>query len=196
MKPFILASASETRARILRSAGVEFEVVPANIDEAKARAECESTTTDQLAHLLAERKACAIAARRRGRYVLGADQVLEFEQEPVGKCATLTDAASLLKRLRGRTHALVTSVVLVRDKRTLWVHGHRNWLVMRKFSNAFLAEYIARAGVGILDAVGCYQIEGLGAQLFEKIEGDVFSILGLPLMPVLAALRARGLVAK
>ena len=194
MKPLILASASAGRARLLRAAGVDFDVEPATIDEASARAACGGAASAQVALVLAEKKALHVAAKSPGRIVLGADQILDFRGEKIGKCSTLADASSLLGRLRGQIHALVTATVLATDEEILWTYVGTNSLAMRQFSEEFLADYLSRAGEAALGAVGCYEIEGLGAQLFERIEGDLFSIIGLPLVPLLGALRKVGLI--
>lgn len=195
MKPLVLASASETRARLLRAAGVEFDVVPANIDEDKVKTQGVRAghATAELAVALAELK--SLRLNSSVQHVLGADQILDLDGRAVGKCATLADAASLLGRLRGRAHELVTAVALAQGGKVVWRHVERSRLVMRNFTDAFVAEYLSRAGESVLQAVGCYELEGLGSQLFERVEGDFFSVLGLPLLPTLEALRKRGLVA-
>lgn len=198
MTPLILASASSSRARILKSAGVVFEALPADIDEENVKAECKtgSKSTSDAASTLADLKALKVATARPGRHVLGADQILEFDGQAVGKCADFGEAKALLARLRGRTHELVTAAALANGREILWRHVERSQLAMRDFSDAFLSDYLSRAGDSVLAAVGCYEIESLGAQLFERVDGDIFAILGLPLLPVLGALREHGLVAK
>jgi septum formation protein len=198
MTTLILASASAPRARLLKSAGVLFEVLPAGIDEEAVKAECRTggKSASDTASRLADLKALKVASARPGRVVLGADQILEFDGQTVGKCATLAEAASLLVRLRGRTHELITAVTLAKGTEILWRHVARCQLVMRDFTDAFLSDYLSRAGVGILAVVGCYEVESLGAQLFERTDGDIFAILGLPLLPVLSALRRHGLIDK
>jgi septum formation protein len=194
MTPLVLASASPIRARLLEAAGVAFERQPAAVDEAGVRASAIGTEVGHgnLAGVLAEMKALQISARSPGRIVLGADQILSLEGEAIGKCATTAEAARLLRRLRGRRHDLLTAAVLVRDRKPLWRRVDCCSLTMRKFSDGFLEGYLSRAAEDVLQCVGCYQLEGLGAQLFERIEGDYFSILGLPLVPLLGALREHG----
>ncbi|MGH6891781.1 MAG: Maf family protein [Dongiaceae bacterium] len=194
--PLVLASGSATRARMLRGAGVAIEIAVPAIDEPELMASLNASgaTTARVAEVLAEMKANRIAQRFPGRLVLGCDQMLECEGLWLDKPADRNHAREQLKMLRGRTHSLVTSAVLVRDEERLWHHTDRAELRMRAFSDAFLEDYLAQAGDDILNSVGAYQLEGLGAQLFERVSGDFFTILGLPLLPVLAILREHGIV--
>ncbi len=195
MMPLVLASASTSRVRLLRAAAVSFEVIVPAVDEEaeKIAAGRTGTAASEIACRLASTKASQVSSSRPRRHVLGADQVLELDGEIISKCGTTADAAALLLRLRGRAHELVTAAVLVVGQTELWRHVERCQLFMREFSDAFLADYLSNAP-SALDCVGCYQIEGPGVQLFERIDGDYFSALGLPLVPLLAALRAHGLV--
>ncbi len=198
-KPLILASASAVRARLLHAAGVPLRVVPADLPEGGLRDQLQAAGTGpgEAARRLAKAKAFVVADRvAPDDLVLGADQILEFEGEWLEKCADLKAAAALLRRLRGRSHRLLTAAALVRGERLLWRHVEKVELRMRPFSDAFLADYLERCGTDILAAVGAYQLEGHGAQLFARIEGDHFSVLGLPLLPVLEALRQQGLLEK
>ena len=190
----VLASQSAVRRRLLEAAGVAFEAVTAPVDERAIRAELLAARQSpaSIAQHLATEKASAVSRRRPAAWVLGADQVLEFEGRLVSKSPSLDEAAVWLRRLRGRSHRLISGVALVRDKTTVWQHSDTATLTMRAFSDEFLDYYLARAGEAILGSVGCYHLEGLGVQLFDRIEGDYFTILGLPLLPVLAALRAQG----
>jgi septum formation protein len=194
--PLILASGSKTRARMLRSAGVPIEVAVANIDEPELMASLNASgaTADRVAEVLAEMKAQRIAPRFPGRFVLGCDQMLECEGRWLDKPEDRDHARAQLAMLRGRTHTLITCAVLVRDDERIWHHIDRAELTMRDFSDAFLEQYLDHAGEGILRSVGAYQLEGLGAQLFARVSGDFFTILGLPLLPVLAILREHGIV--
>lgn len=194
--PLILASASASRAGLLRSAGVQFEVIAASIDEEaeKAAARQSGIAGPDVASCLALKKALQVSSVRPGRHILGADQILDLDGEIISKCATRADASALLRRLRGRTHEIFTGAVLVTGQAQLWCHVERCRLVMREFSDAFLEDYLSGAQPKALDSVGCYQLEGLGVQLFERIDGDYFTVLGLPLVPLLAALRTHGLV--
>jgi len=195
---FILASASPSRAAILRAAAVPLTIIPAVIDEARLKSEMLSTGTDaaQIAAALAEAKAVAVSRRHADALVLGADQVLEFDGELVSKCADMAAARSLLLRLRGKSHRLVSALALAQGGKTVWAFGDSATLTMRSFSDGFLASYLSEEGTKLLAGVGCYRLEGMGAQLFESVKGDYFSILGLPLQPLLAQLRQRGVIAQ
>jgi septum formation protein len=193
----ILASASESRSRILKAAGVSFEIEPAHVDEdtAKEALLAEGAGHAAIADALAELKATRISAKHADAFVLGADQVGSFDGALLSKCGSMEEAADLLRRLRGNTHELISALVLAKNGVAIWRYTSRSRLAMRNFSDAFLAEYLQREGDALLKGVGCYRVEGLGAQLFEKIEGDYFSIQGLPLVPLLAALRTQGVIA-
>lgn len=194
----VLASGSATRARMLRGAGVAIEVAAAAIDEPELMASLKSSgaSAERAAEALAEMKAQRVTPRFPGRFVLGCDQMLDCEGQWLDKPGERARARAQLKALRGRSHSLVTSAVLVRDGGRVWHQTDRAELRMRDFSDAFLEDYLDRAGEGILGSVGSYQLEALGAQLFERVSGDFFTILGLPLLPVLAILREHGLVAR
>lgn len=144
---------------------------------------------------LAEAKASTIAARHPGALVIGADQLLVCGEVWLDKPSDLATARRQLRELRGRQHELITAVVLWRDNAVLWRHVERPVLVMRDFSDTFLDAYLASAGAGALSAVGAYQLEAMGIQLFAQIEGDYFAILGLPLLPLLDCLRNLGALA-
>ncbi|HEY3637739.1 MAG TPA: nucleoside triphosphate pyrophosphatase [Rhizomicrobium sp.] len=196
MKPFVLASASPTRAKLLTAAGLCFEVLPADVDETALKQDCAMEDVAFIASRLAAAKASAVAERRPGAIVLGADQILSFEGEIVSKCHSEEEAFSLLQRLRGRTHELITAATLCVDEGCVWKHVETCRLTMGNFSDAFLRDYLSRAGPALLQNVGCYALEGLGAQLFDSVEGDFFSVLGLPLLPLLAALRDYDVIAR
>jgi septum formation protein len=193
----ILASASEVRARVLKGAGVEFEVRPAHVDEdaVKDSLLAAKAPLRDVADALAELKALRISASQPDALVLGADQVLSFEGELVSKCASLDEARILLRRLRGHTHQLISALVLAKAGGAIWRTVEAATLKMRDFSDRFLDDYLAAEGEELLKGVGCYRLESRGAQLFQCIEGDYFTILGLPLQPLLAALRQHGIVA-
>ena len=192
----VLASGSRTRARMLEAAGVAIEIAAAAIDEPELMASLKvsGAAVDRAAEVLAEMKAKRVATRFPGRLVLGCDQMLECEGVWLDKARNRDHAREQLQMLRGRPHHLVTSAVLVRDEQRLWHHTERAELRFRDFSDHFLEEYLDAAGGAILSSVGAYQLEGLGAQLFERVEGDFFTILGLPLLPVLQILRTHGLL--
>jgi septum formation protein len=190
----ILASASRTRQGMLADAGVTFSTHPAGLDEAAVKARMAGSAPDAVAAELARQKALEVSAAHPGRAVLGADSVLAFDGALVGKAPDLDAARILLARLRGRSHQLVSAAALAKDGRVLWQKAQTVTLTMRPFSPAFLDAYLAAEGAAILSSVGCYRFEGLGAQLFERVDGDYFAVLGLPLLAVLAALRQEGLV--
>jgi septum formation protein len=191
MSMLILASASAVRARLLREACVPFELHPTRIDEAEVKASlvAEKRDADAIADALAELKAIRISSANPQALVLGCDQILAFDGRLIGKSADLTEACALLRELRGKEHSLVTACVLAKDGAPVWRWLERCRLWMRPFSDTFLDEYLQAEGDNVLGSVGCYHLEGRGIQLFERVEGDYFSVLGLPLIPLLAALR-------
>jgi septum formation protein len=192
----ILASGSTTRRQILAEAGVPFRVIPADIDEAAERDKIMGwrKQAEDVALELAQLKAVQVSRHHSEAWVLGADQTLLFGDELIVKSDDLHAARILLRRLRGRTHRLVTCLALTQGGIIFWSHRAVASLSMRDFSDVFLEDYVAREGEAILSSVGCYRLESLGSQLFEKIEGDYFSILGLPLLPLLAELRKQGIL--
>lgn len=196
METLVLASGSRTRARMLESAGVPIEIAVPNIDEPELMASLHASgaPVERAAEVLAEMKANRVAMRFPGRLVLGCDQMLECDGRWLDKARDRDNAREQLKTMRGRSHNLITSAVLVRDETRLWHHTDIAEMRMRPFSDDFLDYYIGSAGDDILRSVGAYQLEGLGAQLFDRIGGDYFTILGLPLLPVLAILRTHQVV--
>jgi septum formation protein len=194
--PLVLASASRARALLLRQAGLEVITDPAGIDEAKIKASCQAAARDpaDCATMLAEAKAARVAERHAGKLVIGADQLLVCGAAWFDKPGDHAGARRQLQCLAGKRHELVTAATVCRDRTVLWRHVERPALTMRRFDERFLDAYLAAAGDGVLGAVGAYELEGLGVQLFERIEGDYFSILGLPLLPLLGFLRQAGAV--
>ena len=196
----LLASGSATRARMLRDAGVAVENLAPRVDEDEIKASYRGAgaRVEDTAIALAELKAQSVSRKimggMPGRYVLGADQMLECGGIWFDKPADLAAARAQLAALRGRTHHLVSAAVLVRDGERLWHHVDRAELVMRDFSDAFLDDYLRGIGAEVLGSVGAYHLEGLGAQLFSRVRGDFFTVLGLPLLPVLAILRQHGML--
>jgi len=193
----VLASGSAARRQMLEAAGFSFEVEVARVDEeaAKASLRAEGVKPRDQADALAELKALAVSRKRPG-FIIGADQMLAVEGETLDKPKDMSEAHSHLMRLRGRTHELLTAAVVARDGAIIWRHIDTPKLRMRNFSDAFADDYLARVGDAALKSVGAYQLEGLGAQLFERVEGDYFSVLGLPLLPLMAFLREHGVVAR
>jgi len=191
----ILASGSAARRRMLEAAGLAFIVEAPRVDEEAAKASLRAgglKPRDQ-ADALAELKALSVSRRREG-FVIGADQMLAIEGDVLDKPKDAEEARIHLERLRGKTHELVTAAVVAREGSIIWRHVDTPKLRMRAFSDVFLSDYLERAGTDVLHSVGAYQLEGLGAQLFERVEGDYFSVLGLPLLPLLAFLREHGVV--
>jgi septum formation protein len=195
----ILASTSRARSEMLAAAGVAFTVEAADVDEPAIRktllAAKSAATPPQIADALARAKAEDVSQRHKGSLVIGGDQVLALGTELLTKAKDEAAARATLKKLRGMTHELHSAVALAVDGRVLWTHTGTARLKMRDFSDAFLEEYLTRAGDRIGQSVGAYELEGLGVQLFDNIEGDYFTILGLPLLPLLAELRAHGMIA-
>ncbi|MGE5475289.1 MAG: Maf family protein [Bacteroidales bacterium] len=190
----VLASGSATRRAMLENAGVAFVVDTAPVDEAavKDAMRAETDNPARVAEVLAELKATRVSARHPGAIVIGADQMLECGRVWFDKPADRAGARAQLLALRDHTHRLVSSVVAVRDGQRLWHHTDQARLTMRRFSDAFLDSYLEQAGDAVLSSVGAYQLEGLGAQLFMAVEGDHFTILGLPLLALLDFLRENG----
>ena len=194
----ILASGSATRAKMLREAGLIIETATPSVDESEVKDSLRASgaSAAEVAETLAEMKARRVSPRFPGALVLGSDQMLECEGRWLDKPGSREAARDQLKTLRGKVHSLITSAVLVRDGTRLWHHTDSAQLRMRVFSDAFLDAYLEQAGDQVLGSVGAYQLEGLGAQLFESVRGDYFTILGLPLLPVLAILREHGIASK
>jgi septum formation protein len=182
---------------VLAAVDVPFTVVPADIDEDgfKDKLLSDGLALEGVADALAQAKAEHVSRLHPDALVLGADQTLLFEGKLISKCPDLAAAKALLRLLRGKAHDLVSALALIRGGSVVWRHTARSVLKMRDFSDAFLDAYLSTEGEGILGCVGCYKVEGLGAQLFERIEGDYFAIQGLPLQPLLAELRQQGVIA-
>lgn len=192
----VLASASPTRARLLQGAGVPVEIVPPGIDEEKVKRRLRGAGIDgpELAERLAEEKARSVA--RKGKLVLGADQVLILGERVFDKPANRAAAAEQLAALAGRTHRLLSAACIAEDGSPVWRRTGEARLTMRNFGAALVETYLERIGEAALSGPGAYRVEGPGIQLFESIEGDWPTILGLPLLALMAYLRRRGVIAE
>ncbi|GEO86593.1 MULTISPECIES: Maf-like protein [Alphaproteobacteria] len=190
----VLASASQSRRTLMENAGLAFAAVAAAIDERAVERSIEhrSLGPAELAVELALQKALEVSDRFPGALVVGCDQTMSLGQEVFHKPSDRVEARTNLQALRGKTHRLNSGVVLVRDGAEIWRHVSIADLTMRDFSEDFLDDYLERCGEAVMRSVGCYQLEGIGIQLFTTILGDYFTILGLPLLPLLERLRALG----
>jgi septum formation protein len=195
-QPLVLASKSAVRRRILLDAGIRVEIESADIDERLIEKRVVTRDSGEVAALLAREKARTVAARLPGRLVLGADQTLTLGGHRLSKPTGRFGAREQLKAMRGRTHELISAIALVRDGRALFEHRELGRLTMRAFTDEFLEAYLDLMGTAVTASVGGYQVETSGIQLFERIEGDHFVILGLPLLAVLQFLRDAGLLAR
>lgn len=195
LRRLILASASRTRHHLLQAAGLAVLVVPSTVDEASLRREWRTANPaigpEQIAIELACAKARQVSKDNPDCLVIGSDQVLALGDETISKPDSIKAARTTLERLRGKTHQLYSAVALAERGEVLCYHTDIARLTMRQFSQAFLDDYLTRGGADLCFSAGAYQIEGLGIQLFEKVEGDHFTILGLPLFALLAELRNR-----
>ena len=186
----ILASGSASRASLLTAAGLRFEKTPADLDEEAIKDDClaRGHSPKSVALRLAEAKALHVARTRSG-FVLGGDQVLQLDKDLISKSNDMKAARALLLRMSGRSHYLHSGVALCENGQLIWSHVETAEMQVRKLSEDAVDTYLSNAGEAILSSVGCYHLEGLGVNLFEAIRGDYFTVLGLPLLPVLAKLR-------
>ncbi|MCP1911427.1 septum formation protein [Bradyrhizobium sp. USDA 4516] len=191
----ILASQSRARKMLLENAGLDFEALPADIDERAVQKNSGLSAPGEIASLLAREKALFVSRQRPGQYVVGADQTLALGQRMFSKPAGRTQAAEQLGLLAGRTHELHSAVSVARDGKVLFSDVGVARMTMRRLAAAEIESYLNHAGEAVTTSVGAYQLEGLGVHLFERIEGDHFTILGLPLLSLLAFLRAEKLLA-
>ena len=191
MTRIVLASKSASRRAILEGAGVPFEATDAGVDEAALKARHQGDAAS-LAMMLAEQKALAVDAP--GALVIGGDQVLEFAGQAYDKPRSREEARARLVQMSGGVHHLRAGLVLAQDGEVVWRHASSSALTMRKLSPAEAGDYLDAAGESVMRTVGAYELEGLGARLFTEVQGDYFQILGLDLLPLLAELRARGVL--
>jgi septum formation protein len=195
----VLASGSASRRRMLEAAGVEFRVFPADIDEEAITRELQVRSPpaipEDIAQALAAAKALAVSERFPHALVIGSDQVLSCQGDIFSKPGTVENARAMLRLFRGKSHTLSSAVALAGQGQIIWSSLDRAHLTMRSFSEDFLEQYLSTAGPAVLGCAGCYQIEGAGIQLFEHVEGDHFTIQGMPLIPLLAELRTHGVLA-
>jgi septum formation protein len=192
--PLILASQSRARQVLLANAGIPFDAVPADIDERAAQENSGLSAPGEIAALLARAKALSVSARNPGRYVVGADQTLALGTRLFSKPAGRAQAADHLRLLAGATHELHAAVAVARDGKLVFADVSVARMTMRRLDEDQIEAYLDRAGEAVTTSVGAYQLEGLGVHLFDRIEGDHFTILGLPLLSLLAFLRGEGLL--
>lgn len=190
----ILASRSAARRAMLTNAGVPFIAEDAGVDEAAIKASLVGIDPADLALELARAKALAISRQDPEAWVLGSDQTLDFEGGMISKAPDLAVARDRLQGLRGRTHHLNSAAALANNGAVVWSAVDTARMSMRRFSDAFLDAYLEAEGEGLLGSVGCYRLEGMGSQLFDRVEGDYFTVLGMPLWPVLDELRRAGVI--
>jgi septum formation protein len=194
--PIVLASGSPFRKKMLEDAGLVFDVARPEIDERAVEAAVQNSgvTPEDLALILAEAKALDVSQTRPGAMVIGTDQTLSLEDDVLHKPKDMEEARRRLLLLSGKTHQLNSAVVVLRDGEVLWRHVGIARLTMRTLAPAFLGRHLSRVGEAALSSVGAYQIEGEGIQLFERVDGDHFTIVGLPLLALLAKLRELGAI--
>jgi len=193
--PLILASHSRARQALLAGAGIAFEAMPAEIDEREIQRVSGLVTPGAVASLLAGQKALFVSSHHPGRIVVGADQTLALAQRLFSKPAGRPQAAEQLRALAGNSHELHSAVAVARDGRLVFETASVARMTMRRLTSAEIEAYLDEAGEAVTSSVGAYQLEGLGIHLFERIDGDHFTILGLPLLPLLAFLRSERLLA-
>jgi len=191
----VLASTSPSRRQLMANAGLSFEIDPSGLDEEEVTRSllAQRSSPQEIAEALAEMKALRVSQRRPGAFVVGGDSTLAVSGRLFNKPPDMQAARKQLLALRGQTHELFSSVVVAKNGARLWHWNERARLTMRSFNEAFLDAYLARAGDAVLTSVGAYQLEGLGAHLFSRVDGDYFTILGLPLLPLLSFLAGHGI---
>jgi septum formation protein len=193
-KPLVLASQSQARQALLANAGIAFEAIPAELDERAIQLASALSAPGEIAALLARDKALVVSAKHPDRYVIGADQTLILGERLFSKPAGRAQAAAQLRALAGQSHELHSATAVARDGEILFEDVSIARMTMRSLDDATISAYLDAAGETVTTSVGAYQLEGLGVHLFERIEGDHFTILGLPLLPLLKFLRSQGLL--
>ncbi len=190
----ILASNSKTRARMLKDAGLDVDILAANIDEAEIKYSLlqDGAPADQIAIILAEMKAANVSRRCECDLILAADQILSLGGELLSKASNRAEAEATLKKLSGKKHELISAAVIMENGNTIWHDTQKATLDVRDLSDDFISQYLDALGDDAFWSVGCYQLEGLGAQLFNSVKGDYYTVLGLPLLPIFKFLRDRG----
>ena len=194
MTRLVLASGSTVRAKLLIGAGLTFDVRSSDVDEGALKKSNNGLAANDLAEILAQAKALAISKDSMEALVIGADQILECEGQIYDKPVGASGVRSHLRALRGRVHQLVSAVCVAEEGAIVWSHTAIANLIMRDFDDIYVEHYIQQAGPEVQSSVGAYRLEDIGIQLFERIEGDYFTILGLPLLPLLAFLRQHGIL--
>lgn len=196
LKNIVLGSASESRASVLKNAGLNFEIDPADIDEDEIKSKClkEGMSATTLAAKLAETKALVVSSRWPDSLIIGGDQILVFDGELFKKPLSLAEASANLQRFRGNSHNLVTAICVAHSGIMEWTYTETVEMKMREFSDEFLENYLNKTGDSILSSVGGYKIEEHGVQLFTQIKGSYFTVLGVPLFPLLAHLQITGAI--
>ncbi|WP_417481246.1 Maf family protein [Maricaulis sp.] len=194
MSRLILASGSQIRRQILQDAGIGFATIKSDVDEDQLKAEHSGLSPAEIALLLANAKAGQVSAQHPDAFVLGADQTMELDGQLLDKLPRRDLARERLQAMRGQPHQLHAGLALVRGGQPVWQHQQSSTLWVRAFSDDFLDHYLAKAGDELTASVGAYAFEGLGAQLFERVDGEFHAVLGLPLVPLLGALRQQGVL--
>lgn len=191
----ILASKSTARAKILKDAGLHFKTHSAMVDERSVeRVMGKDISPEDRAQILAQTKALAVSEHHLDALVLGCDQILSLDDDVIHQVTDFEAARSILLKLSGKTHQLSSAIALAQNGTIVWSHASLAFMTMRQLDPGFIGRHLAFAGESVLNSVGCYHFEGHGIQLFEKIDGDYFTILGLPLLPLLKELRSRGVI--
>ena len=190
--PIILASSSQARQTMLKNAGMIFDIKPANINEEKILYESEIKKVSDMALRLSEEKALFVSKHNKEKYIIGSDQILSLENEIFSKAKTKSEVKERLIDFSGKSHFLTSAVCVVRDEKVIWRYADQAELKMKSINEEFIDQYIEEAGDDVYNCVGCYALESIGVRLFQEIKGDYFTILGMPLLPLLNFLEKEG----